>query len=214
MNQFSDHHFVESRDTCNILHLISTDRMNRLAGERVLVLTKAVEELRGDAACCVSAQKHECKPLIITGNKHYFSVGADLNEISKLDGAMAFDFAKMGQRLMSLIDDFPAPVYAAVSGYCMGGGLDLALACDFRICAANTTFGHRGAALGLITGWGGTQRLPRIVGRARASRMFVAAEKLGAAEALEIGLVSEIVSDPLGHAIQLAMERHRMELSG
>ena len=115
---------------------------------------------------------------------------------------------------MSLIDDFPAPVYAAVSGYCMGGGLDLALACDFRICAANAIFGHRGAALGLITGWGGTQRLPRIVGRARALPMFVAAEKLGAAEALEIGLVSEIVSDPLGHAIRLAMGRDRMEMSG
>jgi len=188
--------------------------MNRLTSERVLALTKAVETLAVEAACGVSTPQYEYKPLIITGNKHYFSVGADLREISELEGAAAIDFAKMGQRLMSLIDDFPAPVYAAVSGYCMGGGLDLALACDFRICAANAIFGHRGASLGLITGWGGTQRLPRIVGRARAAQMFVAAEKLGAAEALEIGLVSQIVSGPLAHAIELSSRGHRMQQSG
>ena len=201
MNPFSEHYFVESRDTCNLLHLISADQMNRLTSERVLTLTKAVEELAGDAVCRAS-RENECKPLIITGNEHYFSVGADLNEISDLTAPAALDFAKMGQRLMSLIDDFRAPVYAAISGYCMGGGLDLALACDFRVCAANAVFGHRGAALGLITGWGGTQRLSRIVGRARAAQMFVAAQKLGAAEALEIGLVSGIVPSPLLYLVQ------------
>jgi len=74
----------------------------------------------------------------------------------------------MGQDLMAAIERFPAPLYAAISGYCMGGALDLALACHHRIASPHAVFGHRGAALGLITGWGGTQRLPRPVGKARA----------------------------------------------
>jgi enoyl-CoA hydratase/carnithine racemase len=201
---------VESRDACDVLHLISADQMNRLTRERVSSLTEVLEGLSSDAPCRVATDEPERRPLIITGNQQYFSVGADLNDIAVLNGPAAFDFAKMGQRLMSLIEGFPAPVYAAISGYCMGGGFDLALACDLRICAANAAFGHRGAALGLITGWGGTQRLPRIVGRARALQMFAAAEKVGAAEALEIGLVSEIVPDPLARAIQFTAEKRSL----
>jgi enoyl-CoA hydratase/carnithine racemase len=76
-----------------------------------------------------------------------------------------------------------------------------------RICAANAVFGHRGAALGFMTGWGGTQRLPNVVGRARAMQMFAAAEKLGAAEALDAGLVREIAPDPLARAVELTTRR-------
>ncbi len=165
--------------------------MNRLTRERVAALIGTVERL-------------SAKPLIIAGNEHYFSVGADLNEIAALTAGDGFEFARLGQKLMQTIDDFPAPVYAAISGYCMGGGLDLALACDFRICGSNAAFGHRGAALGLITGWGGTQRLPRLIGRSRALHMFVAAEKIGAAAALDLGLVNELVADPLARAVELA----------
>lgn len=84
----------------------------------------------------------------------------------------------------------------------MGGGLDLALACHYRIAAPNAIFGHRGAALGLITGWGGTQRLPRLIGRGRALQMFVAAEKIHAQEALRIGIVNEIAADPTATGLQ------------
>jgi enoyl-CoA hydratase/carnithine racemase len=108
----------------------------------------------------------------------------------------------MGQTLMGAIDCFPAPVYAAVSRYCMGGGLDLALACHHRIASPHAVFGHRGAALGLITGWGGTQRLPRLVGKGRALEMFVAAEKIMAAAALRIGLVDAIANDPVAESIR------------
>src|SRR5712691_11121148 len=82
----------------------------------------------------------------------------------------------------------------------MGGGLDLALACHRRIAEPNAVFGHRGAALGLITGWGGTQRLPRLIGKGRALELFVAAERISAARALEIGLVDAIADDPLAEA--------------
>lgn len=83
----------------------------------------------------------------------------------------------------------------------MGGGLDLALACDHRIASPHAVFGHRGAALGLITGWGGTQRLPRLVGKGRALEMFAAAEKVTAAQALRIGLVDAIADDPVAEAL-------------
>jgi enoyl-CoA hydratase/carnithine racemase len=107
----------------------------------------------------------------------------------------------MGQLLTQSVDDFPAPVYAAISGYCMGGGLDLALACHFRIASPHSVFGHRGAALGLITGWGGTQRLPRLVGKARALEILIVAEKISAKRAHEIGLVDAIADDPVAEAV-------------
>ncbi len=107
----------------------------------------------------------------------------------------------MGQRLMNAVARFPAPTIAAVHGYCMGGGLDLALACSRRIAGPHAIFGHRGAALGLITGWGGTQRLPRVVDKARALKMFVAAEKLHSREALSYGLVEAIADDPVVAAL-------------
>jgi enoyl-CoA hydratase/carnithine racemase len=103
---------------------------------------------------------------------------------------------------MQAIDCFPAPVYAAISGYCMGGGLDLVLACRYRIAAPHAIFGHRGAARGLITGWGGTQRLPRLIGKARALEMFVAAEKVNAVHALQVGLVDAIAADPVAEAMR------------
>ena len=149
----------------------------------------------------------EAQPLVIAGNQHFFSVGADLNEIAALTGPEAYEFSGMGQALMNAIATFPAPVIAAIEGHCMGGGLDLALACHRRIAAPNAVFGHRGAALGLITGWGGTQRLPRLIGKGRALELFMAAEKVCAQRALAIGLVSAIADDPVAEAIrQLSSE--------
>jgi len=135
--------------------------------------------------------------LIVTGNSKFFSAGAELKEIAALTAPAAYEFARAGQRLMETIASFPVPVYAAVSGYCMGGGLDLALACHRRITAPHAVFGHRGAALGLITGWGGTQRLPRVIGKGRALQMFIAADKIDASQALRIGLVDAIAEDPV-----------------
>jgi len=168
-----------------------SDPTNRLTRARVLALTAALEKMLPAP-----------KPLIIIGNDRFFSAGADLNEIAALSGAAAYDFAQMGQRLMTLVDDFPAPVIAAIRGHCMGGGLDLALACDLRIAAPDAGFGHRGAALGIMTGWGGTQRLPRLIGYARALQMLVAADHVSAARAFEIGLVQQISEDPVASALE------------
>lgn len=181
---------LQVRAGVRILQLCSPDGTNRLTRAGVLGLTDAVRELAQTG-----------RPLIITGNDKFFSAGADLHEIAALRGPEALEFSRIGQELMNAIAGFPAPVCAAVSGYCMGGGLDLALACHSRVAAPHAIFGHRGAALGLITGWGGTQRLPRLVGKAHALAMFVAAEKVNAQEALRIGLVDALADDPIGWAV-------------
>jgi enoyl-CoA hydratase len=173
-----------------ILRLESTDGTNLLAQACVLSLTEAIAQLA-----------IERRPLVVGGNGKFFSAGADLQEIAALGGPQAYEFSKMGQMLMQLIDEFPAPVCAAISGYCMGGGLDLALACDFRIASPNAVFGHRGAALGLITGWGGTQRLPRLIGKGRALEVFIAGEKIRADQALRMGLVDAIADNVVGAAV-------------
>lgn len=173
-------------DAYREIRLTSADGTNRLTFRFILSLTEVFLSMLDDA-----------KPLILTGGEKFFSAGADLSEIQSLSASAAFDFAKAGQRLMTAIARFPAPVYAAIRGYCMGGGLDLALACHRRIAAPNAVFGHRGAVLGLVTGWGGTQRLPDVVGKSTALAMFVAAEKIDARQALRIGMIDGIVEDPV-----------------
>jgi len=180
---------IECFPGLRVLRLQSADGTNRLTRACVLAMTPAIRELTQVA-----------EPLIITGNHKCFSAGADLNEIAALTGPAACAFSQMGQELMNLIEGFPAPVVAAISGYCMGGGLDLALACHLRIASPHAVFGHRGAALGLITGWGGTQRLPRLIGKAKALEMFLTAEKVRAAEAWRIGLVDSIAAEPVEEA--------------
>ena len=181
---------IDSSGESRILRLTSPDNTNRLTRACVLALT---EEIRALAS--------EARPLVIAGNSHFFSVGADLHEIAALTGSEAYAFSQMGQTLMNAIAAFPAPIIAAVEGHCMGGGFDLALACHRRIAAPNAVFGHRGAALGLITGWGGTQRLPRLIGKGRALEMFIAAEKVAALRALAIGLIDAIAQDPIAEAV-------------
>jgi enoyl-CoA hydratase len=183
---------LESSGRITIIRLASSDGTNRLTRRVVLELTEAVRQLRNDTSL---------NPLIITGNDKFFSAGADLEEIVALNAADALGFSLAGQVLMNTIERFPAPTCAVISGYCMGGGLDLALACRHRVAAPNAIFGHRGAALGLITGWGGTQRLPRLIGKGGALQIFLAAEKVHAREALAIGLVDKISQDPLSAAV-------------
>ena len=186
---------IHSQKDCTILKLLSEDRSNRLTIARVSALIEAVEALK----------KVPLPPtLIITGNDNFFSAGADLNEILCLSGIRALEFAWLGQKLMSAVEEFPALTIAAISGYCMGGGLDLALACRYRVAAPNAVFGHRGAALGLITGWGGTQRLTRLLGKTQAVHLFTAAVKVDAEHAFRIGLVHNLHENPLKDAIETA----------
>jgi enoyl-CoA hydratase/carnithine racemase len=193
---------IEFDGPVRILRLASPDGTNRLTRACVLALTVAIAELKNDLK---DELKKQLRPLIVAGNRQFFSVGGDLNEIAALTGSEAYQFSAMGQALMNALASYPAPVIAAIEGHCMGGGLDLALSCHRRIAAPHAIFGHRGAALGIMTGLGGTQRLPRLIGKSRALELFIAAEKISAARAFEIGMVDAIADDPVAEAMsQLA----------
>ena len=189
---------IERKADVAVLRIVSSDGTNKLSMARIRRLHGVIKDLSAEA------ESREIKRLIITGNEKFFSVGADLNELSQLTAAQAFEFSREGQAFMQAIDRFPVPVIAAIRGYCMGGGMDLALACDYRIAAPNAVFGHRGASLGVMTGWGGTQRLPRLIGKARAMQMFLLAEMVKADEALRIGLVDAVAADPITQAVSLS----------
>lgn len=143
--------------------------------------------------------------VIFTGREKVFASGADLREIAALTPEGAREFAVRGQNLMDRIAALRQMTIAAINGYCFGGALDLALACDKRIASGNAAFAHPGVSLGIITGWGGTQRLPRLIGTARALVMFLTAEKFPAEAAFDWGLVDEIDDDPLRMALSLAV---------
>ncbi len=139
--------------------------------------------------------------IIFTGTDGVFASGANLSEIAEVTGEMAREFALRGQNLMDKIASSDKITIAAVSGFCFGGALDLALACDKRIASPNALFSHPGANLGIMTGWGGTQRLPRLIGEAKALEMFLTAKRVEASEALRIGLIDKISANPLADSI-------------
>jgi enoyl-CoA hydratase/carnithine racemase len=142
--------------------------------------------------------------LIFTGTDSVFASGADLREISALNSETAPEFAAFGQQLMKKIEGLDQLTLSAVNGYCFGGALDLALSCKIRIAAPTAKFAHPGTGLGIITGWGGTQRLPRLLGQANAFELFFTAEPVDSNRALTIGLVDEIATEPLERAIGLS----------
>lgn len=133
--------------------------------------------------------------VVFTGSETSFASGADLREIALVTPENASEFARKGQRLMQRIADLPLDTIAAVNGFCFGGALDLALACDLRIASRTARFAHPGTGLGIITGWGGTQRLPRLIGRTNALELLFTAEAIGSEDALRIGLVDLVADD-------------------
>jgi enoyl-CoA hydratase/3-hydroxyacyl-CoA dehydrogenase len=132
--------------------------------------------------------------IIITGEgDRAFSAGADITAFPKATPVSAEEFSRLGQKVFSKIEEMSKPVIAAINGFALGGGLELALACDFRIAAEHAELGSPEINLGLIPGWGGTQRLVRMVGLAKAKEMIMLGTRLKAEEALKIGLVNKVV---------------------
>jgi enoyl-CoA hydratase/carnithine racemase len=149
--------------------------------------------------------------VVIAANSRSFVTGASLEEVASVEGVIAREFARAGQLLFNNIANFPLPVAAAIRGYCLGGGLDLALACHARVATYDACFGHPGASLGLITGWGGIKRLTRLIGRAAATQLLLTAERVPASQALTLGLVDELVpsSDLVEAAVRRALSEAR-----
>jgi enoyl-CoA hydratase/carnithine racemase len=177
-------------------------RLNRPA-ERNPLSVATLEEL--DRLVSTLAPRTDIHAIIFTGAGAAFASGANIRELRALTSETASEFARRGQRLMQRIADAPQLTIAAVNGYCMGGGLDLALACDLRCASRSAVFAHPGALLGIITGWGGTQRLPRLIGQARALEMFATARRVTADEAHEIGLVNRVGDPVLEITYELAL---------
>ena len=135
----------------------------------------------------------EVKIAIITGAGRAFVAGADIAQMSELNGTEGRDMTIQGQQVMELIESINKPVIAAVNGFALGGGNELSMACDIRIASETAKFGQPEVNLGIIPGYGGTQRLPRLVGRGMAKKLIYSAEIIDAEEAYRIGLVDEIV---------------------
>lgn len=148
-----------------------------------------------------TSKNEQINSIIFTGTDDIFASGANLREIAEVTKENAEEFALRGQNLMNKIANLDT--IAAVNGFCFGGAFDLALACRKRIASPDALFSHPGANLGIMTGWGGTQRLPRLVGEAKALEIFLTAKRVTAEEALKIGLIDEIAENPLKFALKM-----------
>ena len=174
----------ELRGSLLLISLESPDQFPRLTRAVLRELLTRFESVSADPAV---------RAAVITGTPQSFAAGADLAEVSALTPVEALRFSALGQSLMRAIECGPKPVIAAIRGYCLGGGFDLAMACHLRIASDDARFGHPGGSLGIITGWGGTARLPRIVGPARATELLTSGRIIDAAEAHAWRLISRVV---------------------
>jgi len=161
------------------------DKLNAINAVMLQELSKAIDNLKEDANVrCVT----------ITGEgQKAFSAGADLTELRKLTPQTAAEISMNGQQVFTKLETFSKPVVAAINGYALGGGLELALACDFRLASSNAQFGCPEIKLGIIPAWGGTQRLPLIAGLANAKRLIMLGDRVKAEEAKKMGLVDNVV---------------------
>ena len=183
-----------------LLTLKSDDGYPRLERTVLAAIETEMARLAGHAALV---------GCVITGSERAFAAGAEIAELAALRRGEGFAFARRGQQAMNAVARSRRPVVAAIQGFCFGGGLDLALACQARIATDDAAFAHPGGALGIITGWGGTQRLPRLIGKARAMEIFITGRRVDAREAREVGLIREIVSADrfVEAAIEIARRR-------
>jgi enoyl-CoA hydratase len=162
------------------------DKMNALNKDVIQELGKVMDEVYDN---------HEIKTAIITGaGEKAFVAGADISEFVSLDYSQGTALAKAGQDgVFNKIENCPKPVIAAVNGFALGGGCELAMSCHFRIASANAKFGQPEVNLGLIPGYGGTQRLTQLVGKGKAMELMMTADMIGADEAKALGLVNHVV---------------------
>lgn len=175
----------DKKDHIGILTVNRPDKLNALSRELTEELQKLLNEVEKDV---------DLRVLVITGaGDKAFVAGADINELVERDAVLGRDVSRFRQELFARIENLPVPVIAAVNGYALGGGLELALACNIRVASAKAQFGAPEVKLGIIPGDGGTQRLPRLVGLGRAMELVLTGDFIDALEAHRIGLVNRVV---------------------
>ncbi|MDY0083152.1 MAG: enoyl-CoA hydratase-related protein [Ignavibacteriaceae bacterium] len=193
---------LDVNQNIGLITLNRPDKLNALNHETLVELKDVLEKLESDENIFV---------MIITGSgEKAFVAGADISEINKLNMLEGKKFAEFGQSVFSIIEKFEKPVIAAVNGFALGGGCELALSCHIRLASENAKFGQPEVNLGIIPGYGGTQRLTRLINSGRAAEMILTADMIDANEALRIGLVnkvypqSELQSQSFDMAVKIA----------
>jgi enoyl-CoA hydratase len=187
------HLTIEAVDRIGTLTVSRPDKLNALNDATIAELGAAFEELR---------VRDDVGGVIITGAGRAFVAGADIGELATQTPVLAKARARAGQEVFRRIETSPKPVVAAINGFALGGGCELAMACHIRIAADTAKFGQPEVKLGLTPGYGGTQRLPRLVGKGRALELLLTGATIDAAEAHRIGLVNRVV--PAGELIATA----------
>jgi enoyl-CoA hydratase len=186
---------VEREDGVAVLIIDRQEKLNALDPQVTEEIGQSLLELEAEGP----------RTIIVTGaGERSFVAGADISAMSVMDPLEAKRFSEIGHAAMALLDRSPVPTIAAIGGFALGGGCEVALACDIRVAAENATFGFPEVSLGILPGMGGTQRLPRLVGPALAKELIFTGRRIGAEEAREIGLVNRVV--PQGEALSAARE--------
>ena len=176
---------VEIRDGVATVTIHRPDKLNALNAASKRELHEVMSMLRDDPAVAV---------IVLTGaGEKAFVAGTDIEELAALNTAAGAEFSREGQAIFDLIETLGKPVIAAVNGYALGGGCELAMACTLRIASDRAKFGQPEVNLGVIPGYGGTQRLPRLIGKGKALEMILTGNPVGAEEALRLGLVNSVV---------------------
>jgi enoyl-CoA hydratase len=175
---------LEIKDNVGVVKMNRPDAMNALNGQTLSELKEAISQLKDDDAVRV---------IIITGEGKAFVAGADIAEMKDMTAEQAEEFSRTGQKVFSRIAKIKKPVIAAVNGFALGGGCELAMACDIRVASEKAKLGQPEVNLGVIPGFAGTQRLSRLVGSAKAKELIFTADMVDAQTAHSIGLVNQVV---------------------
>jgi enoyl-CoA hydratase len=188
---------IEKKKEIGIINLNRSEAMNIMDTGMLQELGNSLRRME---------KEEQIRAVIITGSKN-FCAGADIKELKDKHPAEAEDFSRLGHEVFSLVENMEKPVIAAVNGYALGAGCELALSCDVRIACESARFGQPEVNLGLIPGFGGTQRLTRLVGIGKAKEIILTGRIIDAKEACSIGLVNKVVSDYelMGKAEEMAL---------
>jgi enoyl-CoA hydratase len=187
---------TEISDRVAVLTIDRPEKLNALSSEVLADLDRAVSE---------AGKNPQVRAVVLTGaGPKAFVAGADIAELSKLTPVTGREHARMGQAITTRIETLGKPVIAAINGFALGGGCELAMACTMRIASTNAKLGQPEVKLGILPGFGGTQRLARLVGKGKAMEMCLTGDPIPAEEALRIGLVDRVVAE--GKALEASVE--------
>jgi len=176
---------IEVKDRVGILKVNRPEVLNAVNTETILEIESAMKEFN---------ENKDVRVIIITGEGKSFVSGSDISRLAQMDSLMAREYSQIGQRVLDFIENMEKPIIAAVNGYALGSGCEIAMACDIRIASEKAKFGQPEVKLGLIPGHAGTQRLARLVGIGKAKELIFTGDLIDAQEAYRIGLVNKVVS--------------------